>query len=202
MFIVFEGLESSGKSTQLRHLEKFLIEEGHDVESVAEPGTTSLGQGVREIVLHQDINVHPLAELLLYEAARAQVTAEKILPGIEAGRIMLCDRYTLSSLAYQGHGRQLDLDKLRVVDAWATQNLQPDMTIYFDISLEEMRKRQGKSSLDRLEKEDQAFFERVLAGYLVELQEMDNTHILDGFQSKDVLFEAVKSLIKPLLDAR
>jgi len=202
MFIVFEGLESSGKSTQLRHLESFLIESGHDVISVAEPGTTALGQGVREIVLHQDIEVDPLAELLLYEAARAQVTAEKILPAIQSKKIVLCDRYTLSSLAYQGHGRELDLKKLKTLDAWATQNLQPDLTIYFDISLEEMRKRQGKSSLDRLEKEDQTFFERVLAGYLQEVQEMENIHVLDGFQSEATLFDAVKCLITPLLDAR
>ncbi len=202
MFIVFEGLESSGKSTQLSHLQNFLIESGNDVVSVAEPGTTALGQGVRDIVLHQDIDVHPLAELLLYEAARTQVTAEKILPAIVSGKIVLCDRYTLSSLAYQGHGRELDLVKLKALDAWATQDLKPDMTIYFDISLEEMRKRQGKSSLDRLEKEDQIFFERVYAGYLQELQEMENTHILDGFQSEAVLLDAVKCLITPLLDAR
>src|SRR5574337_17259 len=153
MFIVFEGLENSGKSTQVQRLTAHLRGAGCAVEAVVEPGTTELGQGVRQLVLHREIAVDPCAELLLYEAARAQVTAERIRPALQAGKIVIADRYTLSSLAYQGYGRRLDVRRLRALDRWATAGLQPDLTFFLDIPLEEMGRPPGVTRSDRLEKE-------------------------------------------------
>jgi len=201
MFIVFEGLESSGKSTQIKSLCDNLKRQQVDVEVVAEPGTTQLGQAVRQLVLHKDIPICPLAELLLYEAARAQLTAQRIQPALQRGKVVIADRYTLSSLAYQGYGRSLDLDKLRALDAWATGGLAPNLTLYFDILPEEMRKRQGAHHRpDRLEKEDAVFFERVRQGYLKELKRVEGAHCFDGSLSAEVLQQAILRLVIPLLD--
>lgn len=201
MFIVFEGLESSGKSTQIKRLGDFLAAQGHAVEVVAEPGTTDLGRGVRQLVMHQQIPIVPLSELLLYEAARAQLTAERIRPALAAGGIVLADRYTLSSLAYQGYGRGLDIERVCALDGWATGGLVPDLTLFFDIPIEEMRRRQGPSHRpDRLEQEDAAFFQRVRDGYLRELEGHPHTHLLNGQLAPDALFQQVKRLALDLLD--
>lgn len=202
MFIVFEGLESSGKSTQIKRLSKHLCGKGYDVELVAEPGTTALGLGVRELVQLKEISVNPLSELLLYETARAQVTEERIKPALQAGKVVLADRYSLSSIAYQGYGRGLDLRRLRALDRWATDDLQPDLTLFFNIPIDEMRKRQGQDyQPDRLEKETFDFFKRVQRGYLKELKRIKGVHILDGVQAPQRLFEQVKVVVGPLLDA-
>ncbi|HEY5596389.1 MAG TPA: dTMP kinase [Candidatus Bipolaricaulota bacterium] len=200
MFIVFEGLEKSGKSTQAKRLADHLGRAGRAVELVAEPGTTTLGMGIRELVLYKNIAIVPCAELLLYEAARAQVTAERIRPALQAGRIVVADRYTLSSIAYQGYGRGLELRRLRAVDRWATQGLRADLTLYFDIPLEEMGKRQGHAyQPDRLEQENLEFFHRVRSGYLRELRRVGGKR-LDGLKPADALFEDVLALVNPLLD--
>lgn len=201
MFIAFEGLESSGKSTQIKTLCDDLKRQAVEVEVVVEPGSTELGQGIRQLVLHKDIPICPLAELLLYEAARAQVTEQRIQPALRQGKVVIADRYTLSSLAYQGYGRGLDLDKLRALDAWATGGLTPDLTLFFDISLDEMRARQGAHyKPDRLEKEDAAFFQRVRQGYLRELKRLKGAHRLDGSLPAQALQKAIRSLVIPLLD--
>lgn len=200
MFIVFEGLEKSGKSTQAKRLADHLTAAGRAAELVAEPGTTTLGLGIRELVLYKDIPVDPCAELLLYEAARAQVTAERIRPALQAGKIVVADRYTLSSIAYQGYGRGLDLRRVRAVDRFATGGLQPDLTLFCDIPLEEMGKRQGRAYRpDRLEQENLAFFRRVRNGYLRELARVGGKR-LDGLKAPDALFGDVLALVNPLLD--
>lgn len=200
MFIVFEGLEKSGKSTQAKRLADHLCRTGRAVELVAEPGTTPLGLGIRELVLYKDIAIAPCAELLLYEAARAQVTAERIRPALQAGKIVVADRYTLSSIAYQGYGRGLSLRRLRAVDRWATDGLCPDLTLFFDIPLEEMGNRRGKAyQPDRLEQENLEFFRRVRSGYLRELGRVGGKR-LDGVKPADALFEEVLALVEPLLD--
>ena len=122
-------------------------------------------------------------------------------PALAAGRVVIADRFSLSTLAYQGHGRGLDLDRVRALDAWATGGLVPDLTLYFDIPLEEMRRRQGPAHRpDRLEREDAAFFERVRDGYLCELEGLPGAHRLDGGQPPEALFEQVKALALALLD--
>ncbi len=204
MFIVFEGLDGSGKSTQIGLLSTYLCEQGWEndrIEVVAEPGTTPFGLSVRELLLGKDYQITPRGELMLYEAARAQLTDERIVPALEAGKPVIADRYSLSSFAYQGYGRQLDLRRLKALDRWATRHIQPDLTLLLDIPVEAMRKRQGKSyKRDRLEREDLAFFERVRRGYLREINRVPGGHVLDGTLSPGALFERVRELVETLLD--
>jgi len=204
MFIVFEGLDGSGKSTQIDLLSKCLFERGWGndrIEVVAEPGTTPFGLNVRELLLGKDYVITARGELMLYEAARAQVTDEVIVPALEGKKLVIADRYSLSSLAYQGYGRELDLRRLKALDRWATRQIQPDLTLLLDIPVEAMRKRQGKSyKRDRLEREDLAFFERVRRGYLREIDRVPGGHVLDGTLSPGALFERVRARVEALLD--
>jgi dTMP kinase len=200
MFIVFEGLDGSGKTTQIHHLSSHLKSKQVDHEVLAEPGTTEFGMKVRQVVLHEKLDITPRAELMLYEAARAQLTDEYIHPLLTQGKTVISDRYSLSSIAYQGYGRQLELDKVRQVDGWATNGLIPDITLFIDIPIEEIAKRQS-GYRDRLEQENLDFFRRVRDGYLAELASLTGAHILNGLQHPKPLFEQIQSIVDSHLDA-
>lgn len=165
-FITLEGPEGAGKTTQLKLLSKFLQEEGIDHVITRDPGGTALGKPIRRILLHAEESVCSLAELLLYEADRAQNVAEIILPALKEGKVVFCDRYTDSTLAYQGYGRSLDLDLIRGLNEVATQGLRPEMTILFDIESADGLSRLHPSGHDRLEREAIAFHLKVRQGYL------------------------------------
>src|SRR5260221_11206741 len=134
MFITFEGPASSGKTTQVPRLKEYLSAQGYDVIHVREPGGTAIGDQIRD-VLHDTANqeMDPNAELLLYAASRAQLVAQVILPHLEKGGIVVCDRYADSTIAYQGYGRGLDLENLRHIVDFATGGLKPDLTFCLDI---------------------------------------------------------------------
>jgi len=204
MFLVFEGLDGSGKSTQIDLLSTYLFERGWGddrVEVVAEPGTTPFGLSVRELLLGKDYAITARGELMLYEAARAQVTDERIIPALEAGKLVIADRYSLSSVAYQGYGRRLDLRRLKALDRWATRQIQPDLTLLLDIPVDAIGKRQGRAyKRDRLEREDLAFFERVRRGYRREIAKVDGGHALDGTLAPEALFASIRGIVDPLLD--
>jgi dTMP kinase len=138
MFITFEGPDGSGKSTQVRLLVDHLCRQGFPVFQTREPGGTVIGDQIRA-VLHdlKNAGMHAHTEILLYAASRAQLVAQEIRPRLAAGEIVICDRYADSTLAYQGYGRGLDLDTLRVILRFATGGLQPDLTLYLDIPAEE-----------------------------------------------------------------
>lgn len=167
LFITFEGLDGSGKSTQITLLAEALRERGYDVLTTREPGGTDLGEAVRAILLdaaHRRMT--PRAEALLYSAARAQLVHEVVRPALAAGRIVLCDRYVDSSLAYQGYGRGLVIEDVLTLNMWATDCLFPDLTIA--LLLEEpdrVARVEHGATPDRLEAEDAEFFGRVAAGY-------------------------------------
>jgi len=200
-FIVFEGLDGSGKTTQIDLLSNYLRAEGYAYELVAEPGTTAVGLGIRDILLHRSNAVSPRAELMLYEAARAQLTDERILPALEQGKIVVADRYSLSSIVYQGYGRQLDQRRVHALDRWATRGLRPNLTLLLDMPVAERHERQGKAyAPDRLEQENGAFFERVRQGYLRELRRTPGGYRLDGTQPAPAVFERIKGLVEQLLD--
>lgn len=169
MFITFEGPDGSGKSTQIKLLAERLTAAGQRVLLTREPGGTDISEQIR-VVLHDLKNkaMQPRAEILLYSAARAQLVEEKMRPHLAAGGIVLSDRYADSTLAYQGYGHGLDLDTLRLITAFATGGLKPDLTLLFDLEAEAgLRRRQkGDCEWNRLDDYALAFHQRVRAGYL------------------------------------
>jgi dTMP kinase len=168
LFVTFEGIEGSGKSTHLRLLAAALRAAGHGVVETREPGGTSLGRSLRDLLLRPSATPpEPLAELLLYCADRAQHAAEVIRPALAAGRVVLCDRFSDSTIAYQGYGRGLDLATVRALDAEARRDLEPDLTFLLDCppatGLARAHARSGAG--DRFEQEALAFHEAVRGGF-------------------------------------
>jgi dTMP kinase len=168
MFITFEGIEGSGKSTQLRRLAARIA----DAVVTKEPGGTPLADRIRAILLDSSSHLDPVAELFLFAASRRQHVVEIIRPALERGSTVLCDRFTDSTLAYQGFGRLIDLDKLRSLNAWATDSLTPDLTFLFDlpeaVGVSRARSRNAEAAQDegRFEAEELRFHQRVREGYL------------------------------------
>jgi len=169
LFITFEGSDGAGKTTQLCMLAKRLAQKGYDVLCTREPGGTRISDRIREILLNPaNREMHARTEALLYAAARAQHVAEVISPALQSGKIVLCDRFVDSSLAYQGWGRGLPLEMLYVINNFATDKLSPDLTMLLDISPQEGRARVDKRSgglRDRIEEEQECFRQRVRQGF-------------------------------------
>lgn len=191
-FITFEGPEGSGKTTQVRRLGGHL----RDAVVTKEPGGTPVADQIRAILLHPDNPMDALTELLLYAASRRQHVVEVIRPAIEQGKVVLCDRFTDATLAYQGFGRLLDLDRLRSLNAWVTDSLVPDATLLFDIDervgLERARGRNARSANaeGRFEAEDLRFHRRVREGYLALAKaEPKRFIVIDASGSIDEVFE-------------
>ena len=173
LFISLEGIDGSGKSTQLRLLESYLRKHGIPLVIAREPGGTEVGNSIRQILLHsKNTGLTPVGELLLYYASRHQNLYENILPALAAGQWVLCDRFADASLAYQGYGRGINLDFIRHLNQEVVQQRMPDLTIYIDIEplvgLLRARERNQKSQQDegRFENESEEFFTKVREGYL------------------------------------
>jgi dTMP kinase len=167
VFITFEGGEGAGKSTQIGLLADRLRARGQCVTTLREPGGTTVGDRVRDLLLDPaHTGLDPRAELLLYEASRAELVAEQIVPRIDSGDVVLCDRFTDSTLAYQGYGRGLDLDGIRALNDWATGAVVPDVTILLDVDPVLGLARATGGGADRLEAEDLSFHARVRDGFL------------------------------------
>ncbi len=167
MLITFEGLDGSGKTTQIARLAHWLKAQGYSVLALREPGGTPIGDAIRAL-LHDaaraEMDAH--TELLLYSASRAQLVAERIRPHLAQGGVVLCDRFTDSTLAYQGYGRGLPLDFLRQLQAFITQGVQPTLTIYLELSVEEsLRRRIQSGEVNRMDQQDIGFYQRVARGY-------------------------------------
>jgi len=166
LFIVLEGPDRSGKSTQAALLKTWLEGLGREVTVTREPGGTYLSEKIREILLDPKSHIEPLTELFLYETSRAKHTLEKIIPALKAGRVIICDRYTLSTTAYQGYGRGLDLKTVETLNRIATLNLKPNVTIVFDIPDKVFAEREKtRPGRDRIEREPDSFRRRVNRAY-------------------------------------
>ncbi|MFY9176517.1 MAG: dTMP kinase [Caldicoprobacterales bacterium] len=167
-FITFEGPDGSGKTTQINLLKEYLVNKGHDVIVTREPGGTPISEAIRNIILdtrHKEMNA--ITEMLLYAAARAQHVAQLIKPALDQGKIVLCDRFVDSSVAYQGVGRNLGIEMIEEINKVALQGIVPDLTLFFDIEPEKGLKRGlGRDrKADRLEQEDISFHKKVYQGF-------------------------------------
>jgi dTMP kinase len=168
MFITLEGPEGSGKTSHIPHLVEYLREKGYTVFPTREPGGTSIGEQIREVIHDlKNVEMHPRTETLLYQAARAQIVEQVIRPRLKAGEIVLSDRYADSTIAYQGYGHQQDLEQVRALVKYATGGLVPNLTILLDVDVEEGLKRKKKDNeWNRLDAYTLEFHQRVRAGYL------------------------------------
>lgn len=203
-FIVFEGIDGAGKSTQLTLLRDYLVQQGMDVLTTREPGGTPVGEQIRAILLdprHNDL--HYRTEAFLYCSARSQLVTTVIEPALLSGKIVLCDRFVDSTIAYQGYGRGLPIDFLQSINQLATGGLEPDLVLVFDLSVEQSLKRvHRRSDSDRLEQQPLQFHQRVRQGYLTMAADRPQNHVvLDASLPIEALHRSVVEVVEGLLSA-
>jgi len=201
-FITFEGMDGAGKSTHLAWFADALRQRGFDVLVTREPGGTPLGEQLREILLNQPMGIG--TEALLMFAARLEHVEQVIKPALHAGKWVISDRFSDASFAYQGGGRGLDWDKLSQLEQWVHPDLQPDLTLFFDVPVEVARQRlrspdntrPSNASLDRFEQEQADFFERVRAGYHKRVRQNPQRYIvIDAAQPMDLVKQKLEEII-------
>ncbi len=200
LFITFEGADGCGKTTQLNLLKEYLENNGYEVVLTREPGGKGLGKKVREILLNYDGEVSNRCESFLFLADRAQNIDIIVTPAIEQGKIVLCDRHTDSSVAYQGYGRGLDINQINTLNNLATNNKKPDLTLVFDVDIETSMQRVGNEK-DRMESAGKEFFNRVRNGYLeLAKQEPERIKVIDSTKSIPEVQKDVLEIIKTKLN--
>lgn len=191
LFITFEGADGCGKTTQIKLLDEYLRSEGYKTLLTREPGSKGLGVKLREILLNYDGEVSPRCESFLFLADRAQHVDCIIKPALKEGVIVLCDRHTDSTVAYQGYGRGLDLEQIHSLNNIATSGLKPDLTFVFDIDVETSQSRVGKEK-DRMESAGVEFFERVRQGFLeIAKSEPERVKVIDSTQTIEEIHKQV-----------
>ncbi len=196
MFISFEGIEGSGKTTLIAALAAELRSSGAEVLETREPGGTSFGDAVRSIFINPATRIDALAEAYLMNASRAQLVSERIAPALKTGCIILCDRFFDATVAYQGYGRGLDIEMLIRLSLVATQSIAPDMTFLLDIDPQTSRARmQARGAVDRIEREDEDFHARVRDGYRSLARRFDRIVVLDGHQPTAALVSQTAQII-------
>ncbi|MDF2576066.1 MAG: dTMP kinase [Agromyces sp.] len=202
VFITLEGGDGSGKTTQAELLEEWLAGRGRTVVRTREPGGTDVGVEVREIVLHHRGDITPRAEALLYAADRAHHVATVVRPALERGDVVIQDRYIDSSVAYQGAGRVLDPEEVRLVSEWATEGLRPDLTILLDLAAAAARERLdvARTRYDRLEAEASDFHDRVRAAYLdLAAADPERFLVVDATLAVDDIAAAIRDRVAGVL---
>ena len=205
MFITFEGPDGSGKSTVIKAVYEKLINDGYSVILTREPGGTPIAEKIRDVILdNSNTALDARTEALLYAASRRQHLVEKIWPAIKEGKIVLCDRFLDSSLAYQGEGRKLGIENILNVNLFATENTYPDLTLFFNISPEEGLKRVSKDKkrvADRLDNENANFHQEVYNGFLkVNSMYKDRIQIVDATKSLNEVIDNAYKIIKSKLE--
>ncbi len=199
MFLSFEGMDFSGKTTQIEHLARWLRENGETVTLVREPGGTTVSEKIRSLLLdteHQ--TMHPVTELLLFSAARSQLVHEIITPAIARHAHVIADRFFDSTTVYQGYGRGLDVERILALHSIAAHGIEPDITIVLDISVEESLRRRiadGRCA-DRMEQADKEFFDRVRTGYHGLAERFPSrVHLIDGMQTEPAIAGVIRTLV-------
>jgi len=208
LFITFEGVEGSGKTTQIQRLKKYLAQKGIPCKVTREPGGSSIGEKIRKILLNPDHReMTPMTELLLYEAARAQHVREVIKPFLETEGVVLCDRFSDATLAYQGYGRRIDLKWIERLNHLSSRGIRPDVTFLLDCPSDVGLKRaiQRNRALkqereERFEREEIQFHRRVRKGYLaIARKEPHRVKVIDTRQGEEKVFEKIQKIVDNLL---
>jgi len=203
MFITLEGPEGSGKTSHIPYLVEYLREKGYTVFPTREPGGTTIGEQIREVIHDlKNVEMHPRAETLLYQAARAQIVEQVIKPRLAVGEVVISDRYYDSTIAYQGYGHQQDLEQVRALVKYATGGLTPDLTILLDLDVEVglKRKTQNEVEWNRMDAYTVEFHQRVRRGYLEMVKQEPQRWVVVNSEQKwdDVQAELKKIIIKGL----
>lgn len=200
LFISFEGIDGCGKSTQADLLRSYLESKGEQVELLREPGGTALSEQIREILLNPNNDkMDPSTELILLSASRAQLTREIIIPALERGNVVICDRYADSTLAYQGYGRGINLEWLEKLNAFATAGLKPDITLLVDLPVDEALNRMQSKSFDRIEMEGIEFLEKVRSGYLELTDRFSKRYfMIDGMETIEEMSKKIINKIEEI----
>src|SRR5208283_4229012 len=203
MFITFEGIDFSGKSTQAQLLVDILQQFGYKTVLLREPGGTLISEKIRELLLDtKHLELTQRTELLLFSASRAQLVSEIIRPALEAGTVVVCDRFYDSTTAYQGFGRGIDLAEVTSLNTIATGGLVPDLSVFVDVTVDEVLRRQHavNVSIDRMESAGRDFFERVRSGYhTITKTESRRWHVVDGMRSVEVIHKEILSVVQSRL---
>jgi dTMP kinase len=199
MFITLEGPEGSGKTSHIPYLVEYLREKGHIVFPTREPGGTSIGEQIREVIHNlKNVEMQPRTETLLYQAARAQIVEQVIKPRLKAGEIVISDRYYDSTIAYQGYGHQQDLEQVRALVKYATGGLVPDLTVLLDVDVEVGlgRKKKNGAEWNRMDAHEVEFYQRVRVGYLEMVrQEQGRWVVIDAGRKWDEVQEELRRVI-------
>lgn len=205
IFITIEGPDGSGKTTIINMLAENLQKEGFEVMATREPGGIEIAEQIRQVILDRDNTaMDPRTEALLYAAARRQHLAEKVKPALDNGKIILCDRFVDSSLAYQGYARGLGIDEVYSINEFAIENMMPELTLYFDLApelgLERINKNKGRE-VNRLDLENLEFHQKVREGYMILAERFTDRIVkIDASRDLETVYEDAEAKIKDLLN--
>ncbi len=202
--MTFEGIEGSGKTTQVELLCKYLQEKGYQVVRTREPGGTALGEALRKVLLQKDLHVLPLSELLIFMAVRSQHMEEVIMPALVRGAVVVCDRFVDATYAYQGYGRGVDLGIIATLNRLVTKGVTPNLTILLDCDVDVGLKRKltHNPQLDRFEQEEAAFHEQIKRGYLKLVEEDEKRfYVINGKRDIEATHIAIRDRVERLLES-
>lgn len=201
MFITFEGIDGCGKSTQIGLLAEYLNSKGIENIMIREPGGTKFSENIRKILLHSKKDINIISEMLLFEAARADLTHEIIKPALEEGIYVLSDRFYDSTTAYQGYGRGLPIEELEMIHKVATSKIKPDITFYLDLPLKVARSRNNQKNLDRMENSGDVFFRKVIEGFRkIAEKEPDRVKLIDAHGSIEATHQKIVNILNSTIN--
>lgn len=202
IFITLEGVEGAGKTTQLEHLKQHLRKTGYQAVFTREPGGTELGENIRGVLLDSPQEIEPAAELFLFISCRIQLLQQVILPALKAGKIVVCDRFSDATMAYQGSGRGISKELISKADHLATSGIKPDLTILLDIAPEEgLARLRSRKDTNRIDNEDLSFHNRVREGYLsISAKEKKRIKIINASQPEEDTRQEIAQLVSSFLE--